>query len=186
MQMLCLCVVMWVLLFLSDLWWKTNERWKSIHFVWAKHASIDWERESNRKIEKGKDNHRTIHVIDENSRNVCLRKTNSTLKPKSWLLSPHYTHTSLIIRPKWCKDENCYENLHIRFEYIDCDELGELNLLKKIKIKNPIEDRVHLIQRYWLHEIYTLRKARSKENVVEEFEEKKNTHTYTNMKFNIL
>lgn len=71
------------------------------------------ERESNRKIEKEKDNHRTIHAIDENSRNVCLRRA------KFWRLPRYITHTSPIVRSYWCNDGNWYENLHIRFKSID-------------------------------------------------------------------
>lgn len=56
--------------------------------------------------------------------------------------------------------------------------MSSIKLITKKSSNNAIEVRVHLIQRYWLHEVYTLRKARSEENVAEEFEEKKHAYTY--------
>lgn len=57
--------------------------------------------------------------------------------------------------------------------------MSSIKLITKKSSNNAIEVRVHLIQRYWLHEVYTLRKARSEENVAEEFEKKTRIHIQT-------
>lgn len=129
------------------------------------------ERESNRKIEKEKDNHRTIHAIDENSNTVCLRKT----KNSGGLHDPTPIH-------HWSRDRRGAVMGSDMKTYTRDSKLSmwPIRLIEREnRLNNSMEVRAHLIQRYWLHEVYTLRKARSEENVAEEFEKKTRIHIQT-------